>query len=279
MDAQTTLADTAALAALVQSIVRARGRGGSRAPTTAGSRPRCSNENRFLAARDGMEAELIDPELGRRVPARELLEDLAGRLPPPRRGPRLRGRAGRASTASPTAPAPSRQLELAAASARCPASSRLLADDFLAGAVAARVAQRGSPGGITNWLTTRLAASFECRRGGGRSGPGSPRCCGRRGGARPSATISSPRRPAPKTFSFSSIVVKSQPGGIARKVAQAATVSPSAVQTPPWTKPPGCRWRLSTMMRPRAWSSSISSGSIPISAGKLPPRTRGCLRA
>ena len=33
-------------------------------------------ENRFLAARDGMDAELIEPELGRRVPARELLADL-----------------------------------------------------------------------------------------------------------------------------------------------------------------------------------------------------------
>ena len=58
------------------------------------------------------------------------------------------------------------------------------------------------------------------------------------------ATISSPSRPAAKTLSFSSIVVKSCPGGMLRKVAQAATVSPSAVQTPPWTKPPGCRWRL-----------------------------------
>ena len=57
-----------------------------------------------------------------------------------------------------------------------------------------------------------------------------------------------------------------------RKVAQAATVSPSAVQTPPWTKPPGCRWRLSTTIRPREWVSSISSGSIPRSPGKLPGR-------
>jgi glutamate---cysteine ligase / carboxylate-amine ligase len=33
-------------------------------------------ENRFLAARDGMDAELIEHELGERVPARELLADL-----------------------------------------------------------------------------------------------------------------------------------------------------------------------------------------------------------
>jgi hypothetical protein len=55
-----------------------------------------------------------------------------------------------------------------------------------------------------------------------------------------------------------------------RKVAQAATVSPSAVQAPPWTKPPGCRCRRSTTILPRACVSSISSGSIPRSPGKLP---------
>ena len=51
----------------------------------------------------------------------------------------------------------------------------------------------------------------------------------------PLATISSPSRPAAKTLSFSSIVVKLCSGGMLRKVAQAATVSPSAVQTPPCT--------------------------------------------
>ncbi|HEX6667225.1 MAG TPA: YbdK family carboxylate-amine ligase [Solirubrobacterales bacterium] len=74
MDAQTTLADTAAIAALVQCIVRAEVEGGEHL-----ERPMPQEvlaENRFLAARDGMEAELIEPELGRRVPARELLADL-----------------------------------------------------------------------------------------------------------------------------------------------------------------------------------------------------------
>ena len=75
MDAQTTLADTAALVALVQSH---RPRSRSRARTTCErSMPQeVLDENRFLAARDGMDAELIEPELGRRVPARELLADL-----------------------------------------------------------------------------------------------------------------------------------------------------------------------------------------------------------
>jgi carboxylate-amine ligase len=74
MDAQTTLPDTAAIAALVQCIVRAEIEGEDHM-----ERPMPQEvlaENRFLAARDGMEAELIEPELGRRVPARELLADL-----------------------------------------------------------------------------------------------------------------------------------------------------------------------------------------------------------
>jgi glutamate---cysteine ligase / carboxylate-amine ligase len=75
MDAQTTLADTAALAALVQCIVRleVEGEGGT---FDAGIPPEVLAENRFLAARDGMEAELIAPELEERVPARGLLEEL-----------------------------------------------------------------------------------------------------------------------------------------------------------------------------------------------------------
>ncbi len=74
MDAQTTLGDTAAIAALVQCIVRAEAEAGTHL-----ERPmpqEVLSENRFLAARDGMEAELIEPELDRRVPARELLADL-----------------------------------------------------------------------------------------------------------------------------------------------------------------------------------------------------------
>lgn len=74
MDAQTTLADTAAIAALVQCIVRAEVEAGTHL-----ERPmpqEVLSENRFLAARDGMDADLIEPELDRRVPARELLADL-----------------------------------------------------------------------------------------------------------------------------------------------------------------------------------------------------------
>jgi glutamate---cysteine ligase / carboxylate-amine ligase len=74
MDAQTRLGDSAAIAALVQTVVRAEVEGSEHL-----ERPMPQEvlaENRFLAARDGMDAELIEPELGRRVPARELLADL-----------------------------------------------------------------------------------------------------------------------------------------------------------------------------------------------------------
>lgn len=76
MDAQSTLFDAATLAALVQCIVRLEveeGGRGDRAPVPQ----EVLAENRFLAARDGMDADLIDPEAGRRIPAQELLADLA----------------------------------------------------------------------------------------------------------------------------------------------------------------------------------------------------------
>jgi carboxylate-amine ligase len=71
MDAQTTVAETASIAALVQCVARLeveRGYVSARALEV----PEALDENRFLAARDGMGAELIDVELERRVPAREM---------------------------------------------------------------------------------------------------------------------------------------------------------------------------------------------------------------
>jgi carboxylate-amine ligase len=71
MDAQTGVAETASLAALIQCVARLeveRGYVSSRALEV----PEALDENRFLAARDGMAAELIDVELERRVPAREV---------------------------------------------------------------------------------------------------------------------------------------------------------------------------------------------------------------
>jgi glutamate---cysteine ligase / carboxylate-amine ligase len=75
MDAQTTVGETAALAALVQSIVRLEVEQGF-LPCSQLDVPEALDENRFLAARDGVAAELIDVEEERRVPVPELLEAL-----------------------------------------------------------------------------------------------------------------------------------------------------------------------------------------------------------
>jgi carboxylate-amine ligase len=129
MDAQTQLGESAAIAALVQSIVRAEVEGEDRM-----ERPMPQEvlaENRFLAARDGMEADLIEPELGRRVPARELLADLVTICGPHARAlgceeelDRVLGLGDRTGA--------QRQLELAAAMGSMPRLVAALADDFLA---------------------------------------------------------------------------------------------------------------------------------------------------
>jgi carboxylate-amine ligase len=75
MDAQTTAGDTASLVALVQSIARLELVEGY-ASSTLLNAPEVLAENRFLAARDGMDAEFIEPDLGRRIPARNQLEEL-----------------------------------------------------------------------------------------------------------------------------------------------------------------------------------------------------------
>jgi glutamate---cysteine ligase / carboxylate-amine ligase len=71
MDAQTSLTETGSLAALVQCIARLEVERGY-VSTRSLEVPEALDENRFLAARDGMDAELIDVELERRVPAREV---------------------------------------------------------------------------------------------------------------------------------------------------------------------------------------------------------------
>lgn len=75
LDAQTTIAETAALTALVQSIARLEVEDGY-VPASAIGAQEALEENRFIAARDGMQARLIDPVGDRRVPAVELLADL-----------------------------------------------------------------------------------------------------------------------------------------------------------------------------------------------------------
>jgi carboxylate-amine ligase len=80
MDAQATATDTAALVALVQTIAHLELEAGY-VDDHLIQATEILDENRFLAARDGMQASLIDPVAERRVPAMELLERLleAGR--------------------------------------------------------------------------------------------------------------------------------------------------------------------------------------------------------
>jgi len=75
MDAQSTAAETAALAALTAAVAHLELEEGYHTDPQW-DRPEVLAENRFLAARDGMEARLIDPVAERRVPARELLRPL-----------------------------------------------------------------------------------------------------------------------------------------------------------------------------------------------------------
>jgi glutamate---cysteine ligase / carboxylate-amine ligase len=74
-DAQTTVAETAALAALVQCVARLEIEEGYASEVLV-EMHEALTENRFIAARDGMEARLIDPVLERRVPARQQAADL-----------------------------------------------------------------------------------------------------------------------------------------------------------------------------------------------------------
>jgi carboxylate-amine ligase len=75
MDAQSTVREAAPLVALIQSLARLELESdvASLVPS-----PEVLDENRFLAARDGMGAELIDPASRRLTPVREMLEVVLG---------------------------------------------------------------------------------------------------------------------------------------------------------------------------------------------------------
>jgi glutamate---cysteine ligase / carboxylate-amine ligase len=75
MDAQTTVADTRALAALVQTIAHLEVEEGYQ-PSRAIHADEIIHENRFLAARDGMSAQFIDTAADGRMSAPESLDHL-----------------------------------------------------------------------------------------------------------------------------------------------------------------------------------------------------------
>jgi carboxylate-amine ligase len=73
MDAQTRVSDTAALAALVQALVRVEAEEDGLVSPALVHAPEVLEENRFLALRDGMQARLLDPERSTMVPVPEVL--------------------------------------------------------------------------------------------------------------------------------------------------------------------------------------------------------------
>ena len=81
LDAQTTVAETAALVALVQSVARLEVQDGY-VSERAVEVQEALDENRFIAARDGMGATFIDPDRECRVPAGELLGSLLEAVAP-----------------------------------------------------------------------------------------------------------------------------------------------------------------------------------------------------
>jgi carboxylate-amine ligase len=129
MDAQTTLPDTAAIAALVQCIVRAEIEGEDHLERSMPQE--VLSENRFLAARDGMEADLIEPDLGRRVPARELLADLVAICGPHADALGCRDELEKVHALGAQTGA-QRQLDLSRRLGSLPRVVAVLADDFLA---------------------------------------------------------------------------------------------------------------------------------------------------
>ena len=81
MDAQTRAADNAALAALVQCLVRLEATEGFADPEIA-CRPEVLEENRFLATRDGTRAEFIDPGHNGRRPVHDILDEVIAACAP-----------------------------------------------------------------------------------------------------------------------------------------------------------------------------------------------------
>lgn len=75
MDAQSTTEHTAALVALVQCLVRLEVLEGYASSRVLHAQE-VLDENRFLAARDGAAAELIDPDRGMRVPVSQLAHEV-----------------------------------------------------------------------------------------------------------------------------------------------------------------------------------------------------------
>jgi carboxylate-amine ligase len=127
MDAQTRVRDTAALVALVQSLVCREALGPDRPPIP----PEVIEENRFLAARDGTRAALVAPEAGRCVPVGAVLEQLLQECEPHARELRCAQELGAARQLA-AQPGYARQRSIAARAEGLPGVLRALHGDFVA---------------------------------------------------------------------------------------------------------------------------------------------------
>jgi glutamate---cysteine ligase / carboxylate-amine ligase len=142
-DAQTTVAETASLAALMQSLARLEIEEGWVSEELV-AMPEALTENRFIAARDGMDARLIDPTLERRVPARQIVAEL---LDACRAHARALGCSeeleGVAAMAERTGA--ERQLELARGEERLPGLVRALSAGFCTAPLSSTARLAGNP--------------------------------------------------------------------------------------------------------------------------------------
>ena len=130
MDAQSTVADTGAIVALVQSIARLEIEENWISEKLL-RLPEVLDENRFIAARDGMRADLIDPRVEARVPARELLAELLEACEPHARALGCPEALHRAEELGERTGA-DRQLERARQPERLPGLVGALADEYCA---------------------------------------------------------------------------------------------------------------------------------------------------
>ena len=143
MDAQTTVGETAALAALVQSIARLEVEQGYLSPAQLDA-VEALDENRFLAARDGVAAELIEVEAERRIPVAQQLEALLAACGSHARALGCRRELDQVCDLA-AEPGAARQLELARRS-----------PERLPGLVHELAARFSSPAGVTGARTGRF---------------------------------------------------------------------------------------------------------------------------
>ena len=101
-------------------------------PTELVASPEVLEENRFLAARDGMDARLIDPSQRRRVPVRLQLVELLKACAPHARALGCADELGSIEELMLKRTGAERQTELARGEARLPGLVAALADDFVA---------------------------------------------------------------------------------------------------------------------------------------------------